>query len=73
MIAIDRSVAGVTVRLAPPATEPEFAVIVVAPTAAPVASPVLEMLATVLDDVQIADEVRSFVLPSVYVPMALNC
>jgi hypothetical protein len=72
--AIERSAAGATVRVVEPMTEPDFAVIVVAPGATLVASPVLLMVATVLaDEVQAAELVRSWVVPSLYVPVAVNC
>jgi hypothetical protein len=57
--------------------EPEVAVIVLVPLAAPVARPwepaVLEMVAAVPDAIQVTAEVRSWVVPSLNVPTALNC
>ena len=71
--AIDTSAAAVTFKGVLPLTDPDLAVMVVAPTAAPVATPVAPMVATLLaEDVQFAEDVRSWVLPSEYVPVALN-
>ena len=53
---------------------PEVALMVVEPAPAEVARPALSMGATVVsEDVQVTDEVRSCVLPSEYVPVAVNC
>ena len=53
---------------------PELAVIVVLPTATPVATPVPSTLATTgADENQVTAFVRSSVLPSEYVPSAVNC
>src|SRR5688572_12486877 len=70
--------AGVTVRVVVPETPPETAVIVVVPTAAPVARPseppAFEIVATPSsEDSQVTDAVRSCVEASVYVPVAVNC
>ena len=69
LMARDTSVAVVTVRVVDAETPPTAAVIVVAPAAIAVALPLepaaLLMVATeVSDDVQLADVVRSCVLPS---------
>src|SRR5262245_21917324 len=68
-------VAGVTVRVAGPlVTLPSVAVMFVVPVATPVASPVLEIVATaVLDDAQVTWLVTSRLEPSENVPMAANC
>ena len=64
----------VTVRLAVPLTDPEAAVIVAVPAATPVAVPLALMVAMVVaDDVQVTLDVMSFVVLSVYVPIAANC
>ena len=49
--------------------------IVTVPAATPVANPVCcpTVAIAVLDEVQLADVVRFFVLPSLYVPVAVNC
>jgi hypothetical protein len=55
-------------------TAPSEAVIVALPLDMPAAEPVVPIVATpVLDDVQWTDEVTSCVLPSEYVPTAVNC
>jgi hypothetical protein len=66
VIAIDCSVAAVTVRLAELlVTEPEVALIVELPTAAPVARPVEVIVATVVDEEDhVAALVRFCVVPS---------
>ena len=77
---MDTSVAGVTVSVVDPDILPDVAVIVVVPAAAGVASPlVLEpaellMAATpAADEFQIASIVRSWVVLSENVPVAVNC
>jgi hypothetical protein len=64
----------VTVRLVEPATVPEVALTVAVPIAALCASPVLftEAVETV-SDAQVTVKLRSWMLPSVNVPVALNC
>lgn len=65
MIAIDTSVAGVTVSVALPITVPELADIVVLPTAVPLASPAVVTLAIAADDeLHVAEPVRFWVDPS---------
>lgn len=72
--AIEFNTAEVTVSTVDPLTAPNVAVIVVDPTAALEARPVLLMGATVpLEVVQVAVPVRSEVVPSEYVPVAVNC
>jgi len=71
---IDTKAAGVTVRLVEPTIEPEVALINVVPTLALVAFPVAPMVATlVVAEAHVAVLVRSWVLPSVKVPVAVNC
>ena len=64
--AMETRVGVVTVSVAVPLTDPEAAVIVAAPWVLLVANPVLETVATlVADEVQVAELVRFWVLPSV--------
>ncbi len=73
VIAIDTSAAGVTVSDVDPVTEPEAAEIVVEPIATLVALPPAEIVATpVFEELHVEVEVRSCVLPSVNVPVAVN-
>jgi hypothetical protein len=70
----ETSATGATVNVAEPATEDEAAVIVVEPVATPVLKPALFTVAIVgEDEVHVAEAVRSWVVPSLYVPVALNC
>ena len=63
--AIDTRVGAPTVRLVDPEIAPEVAVMDVLPVATPVASPALLIVPIAgSDDVHIAEEVRSWVLPS---------
>jgi hypothetical protein len=72
--AMETSVAGVTVSVVLPVKLPDVAEIVVVPTARVEARPLAAMVAVVvLDDAQVAVEVRFCVEPSVYVPVAVNC
>jgi hypothetical protein len=69
---------GVTVSVAVPDTLPEVAVMVLEPTAAAVAFPlvpdVLLIVATaVFDELQVTDVVRTCVVLFEYVPVAVNC
>ena len=68
------SVAGVTLRLAEPVTEPDAAVICVVPAATVITNPeaLMEAIA-VLAEPQLTWLVKSCVLPSVKVPVAVNC
>jgi len=71
---IATNVGAVTVNVIEPLTGPELAVIVVIPCLAVLASPWLLMVATaVSEEFQLTEEVSSLVLPSVNVPVALNC
>jgi hypothetical protein len=76
--AMDTSVVEVTVRVVDPDILPDVAVIVVEPTAAEAASPsvpaALLMAATAAaDEFQVTDVVRSCVVLSENVPVAINC
>jgi hypothetical protein len=72
--AIETNVAGVIVSSVDPATDPNVALMFAVPTPVPKASPVLP---TVADEVVSEDHaavvVRFCVLPSLYVPVAVNC
>jgi hypothetical protein len=75
---MDTSVAGVTVSVVDPEMLPDVAAIVVEPAATEVASPLepakLLMAATAAaDELQVTDSVRSCVVLSENVPVALNC
>src|SRR5271155_3304467 len=72
-IAIETSAGPATVRVVEEATEPEVAVIVAVPCPALVARPLLTIATVALDELHVATEVTSCVLPSVYVPVAVNC
>jgi hypothetical protein len=76
--AMDTSVAEVTVSVVDPDIPPDVAVIVVEPAVAEVASPLdpaaLLMAATAAaDEFQVTSVVRSCVVLSEYVPVAVNC
>ncbi|HUI67458.1 MAG TPA: hypothetical protein VL087_04555 [Nitrospirota bacterium] len=75
VVAIDVSTAGVTVSVADDeVTESDIAVIAVKPKSTAVASPVLLTAAiVVLDELQIADFVKSCMLLQTNVPVAVNC
>jgi hypothetical protein len=78
LIAIETSAAGFTTSVADPLTEPELMPIVVVPVPTEVANPavpvLLLMVATVAAvELQWPVWVRSCMLPSVYVPVAVNC
>jgi hypothetical protein len=75
VIAMDCSVAAVTVSVAELlVTAPDVALIVALPTPAPVAKPVALIVATVVaDELHVAVFVRFCVLPSLNVPVAVNC
>jgi len=73
-MASDVSVAGVTVSVVFPLTPENDAVIVVDPTPLLVAIPALEIVAMdVFDELQPVWLVRSLLLLSLYLPVALNC
>ena len=72
--AMEERVAVFTVRAPLPEILPWVAVMVAAPTVTVVARPVLLMVATdVLDDRQMTCVVISRLVPSEYVPLAVNC
>lgn len=61
-------------NVAVPFTDPEVAVIVLVPMAIPVAIPVVAMEATlVVEEVHCTELVTSLELPSLYLPIAVNC
>jgi hypothetical protein len=67
------SVAGVTESVADPEVEPELAAIVVVPTLTLTATPPPPIVATAgAEDVHDTDVVITLVLPSEYVPVAMN-
>jgi hypothetical protein len=62
------------VRVVDPDTLPEMAMIVAVPTETPLARPLLSTIATdVSDEIQVTLVVISGVVPSEYVPTAVNC
>jgi hypothetical protein len=64
----------VIVRDVVPATAPEVAVIVAVPAARPVASPPAPIVATLCaDEFHVTEPVRLLELPSLNVPVAVNC
>ena len=68
------SVAGVTVSVVDPDMPPDVAVIVVEPAATEIANPILLIVATAgMAELQVAAVVRSCVVLSEYVPVAVNC
>jgi hypothetical protein len=70
----ETSAGAVTVRLVEPLTEPEVALIVVVPLEALLAKPWPVIVATAaFEEFQVAVVVRFCVLPSVNVPVAVNC
>jgi hypothetical protein len=71
---MDESVGTVTVSVVLPVTLPSLALIMVLPPPAGVASPVAEIVATVVVcEAQVTWLVKSFVELSLYVPVAVNC
>jgi hypothetical protein len=62
--AIETSTACPTLSVAEPLIEPDVAVMVAVPTPCPLANPPLPMLATVEDEFQVTELVRSRALPS---------
>ena len=74
VIAIETSDAAVMVRTVEPVTDPEVALMVAVPVAMLVARPVLLTVAVeVAFELHVAVEVRFCELPSVNVPVAMNC
>jgi hypothetical protein len=67
-------IVAVTVSNNDPVAVPCVAEIVDWPTATPVATPVeLTLAAAAFDDAQVAELVRFCVVPSLYIPVAVNC
>ncbi len=74
LIDIKDRVADVTVSVVLPEIFTRLAVMVVAPVATAVARPVLLIVATdVFDELQVTCKVKSWVVPSENVPVAVNC
>ena len=74
MTAMDTSVAAVTVNVVLPLMLPELAWMVVEPVPTEVANPAVLMVATVrVDELHAAVLVKFCVLPSLNVPVAVNC
>ena len=72
--ATETSVAAVTVSVVLPETEPEIARMVVDPVLTAVAKPAVLIAATVpAEELHVAVLVRFCVVPSVKVPVAVNC
>src|SRR5579871_2865800 len=72
--AIDFSVAAVTVNVVDPLIAPDVALIVLVPTATPVAKPPVVIVAVeVVPEAHVTDPVRFCVLLSLNVPVAVNC
>ena len=68
------STAAETANFPVPLVEPEVALMVAEPTDLPVARPPLLRLRIPAGElVQVTDDVRSWVVPSVYVPVAVTC
>jgi hypothetical protein len=71
---IDTNVAGVTVRMVVPLIFPTQALTAVLPVAAVCANPVTSTVATVVAvEAQVAVLVSTWVVESVYVPVAVSC
>ena len=71
---MDTSVAAVTVRVVLPLMLPELAWMVVEPVPTEVAKPALLMVTTVrAEELHVAVLVKFCVLPSLNVPVAVNC
>ena len=72
--ASEAKAAAVTLRVVLPLMPEYEAVMVVEPAVFVVAMPVFETVAAlVFDELQVADLVRSLLLPSLYLPVAVNC
>ena len=71
---MEASTAIETANFPVPLVEPEVALMVAAPTALPVARPLLLMFRIPAGELaQVTDDVSSCVVPSVYVPVAVTC
>jgi hypothetical protein len=72
--AIETTWACVTFIAVDPVIEPEIAKMLALPAATPVASPDVAIVATAgVSEFQVTEAVRFCVLPSEYVPVAVNC
>ena len=72
--AMEDRVAGIIVRVVLPQMLPEVAEMMEVPTATAVARPMLLTVATdVFDDLQVTCVVISWLVPSEYMPVAVNC
>jgi hypothetical protein len=72
--AIDCNVAAVTVRTVEPLIAPDVALIVEVPTPAPLATPAALIVAVVVvPELHVTLDVRFWVVPSLKVPVAVNC
>ena len=72
--AMEDKVAGIIVRAVFPEMSPKVAVMMDVPTATAVARPMLLTVATdVFDDLQVTWVVISWLVPSEYMPVAVNC
>jgi hypothetical protein len=66
--------ARLTESVADPEIEPDFAVIVVVPRVTLTATPLAPIVATAgVEEIHDTEVVMTLVLPSVYVPVAMNC
>jgi hypothetical protein len=64
----------VTVNVVAPTTGPKVALIMLVPAPTPVAKPAAEIVAAaVVPDAHVTEDVRTWVVVSVYVPVATNC
>jgi hypothetical protein len=74
VMAIETSAAGVTLKVVKPLVEPAVAVTLALPWLTLVAKPWPSTVAMLLSaELHLADVVKSSVLPSLYVPVALSC
>src|SRR5205807_2059350 len=74
MTASETRIGSPTSSVAEAVIEPALAVMAAVPMPAPMANPVPPMVATAIDDeLQLTALVRSCRLPSLYVPVAVNC
>lgn len=70
---IDVNTAGITVDVVEPLTAPDVAVMVTVPAASAMAIPVSLMLAIVPSDETQVTDAKFCVLPSLKLPLAVNC
>ena len=72
--ASETRVGSATISALVPLRDPNVAVIIAVPCILLIASPAVETIATLaLEELQVADVVRSLLLPSLYLPIAVNC